>query len=366
MLHAGLQDVGITVTSVAPKMVFSRFAGAFRSIAAGKWLGYLDKFVVFPTKLRRMMSGLPENGEAMLMHVLDHSNAAYLRCSSGHPALLTCHDLLAIRSARGEFPQNTVSTTGRAFQRWIHGHLQKARWVACVSEATRTDWRRLLPHTLDDNRLRVIPVGLNAPFAPETHAGGVGVDPVSLSNGSVVDRPYFLHVGNNSWYKNRMGLLEIFARIASHPSGNEFLLVLAGCRPDEEWMRRAVSLGLIDKLIMAEELSFDDLRLLYCRAQGLIFPSWAEGFGWPVVEAQACGCPVFASNRPPLTDVGGKAAVYFDPADPDGAAKIILSSQASRSHMQDSGMKNAARFSPRKMVDDYVQLYREIVAQSGK
>ena len=66
-----------------------------------------------------------------------------------------------------------------------------------------------------------------------------------------------------------------------------------------------------------------NLQALYSLATALLYPSWQEGFGWPIIEAQSCGCPVFTSNRAPMTEVASTAAVYFNPHDPVQAAAII-------------------------------------------
>ena len=67
----------------------------------------------------------------------------------------------------------------------------------------------------------------------------------------------------------------------------------------------------------------EDLRALYSTATALLFPSFQEGFGWPIIEAQACGCPVITSNRTPMTEVGENAAIYINPDSPEEAAREI-------------------------------------------
>jgi glycosyltransferase involved in cell wall biosynthesis len=73
------------------------------------------------------------------------------------------------------------------------------------------------------------------------------------------------------------------------------------------------------------------------------------------------GAPVFTSNRAPMTEVGGDAAVYFDPADPEGAAAIIQAHWGRRDAMRAAGLENAKRFTSERMARDYAALYAEIV-----
>ena len=85
-----------------------------------------------------------------------------------------------------------------------------------------------------------------------------------------------------------------------------------------------------------------------------------EGFGLPIIEAQASGCPVFTSDRAPMTEVGGGGAVYFDPTDPDGAARVIAGNLADRDRMVEAGYSNVKRFAPDLMLDAYMDVYRRL------
>jgi glycosyltransferase involved in cell wall biosynthesis len=110
-----------------------------------------------------------------------------------------------------------------------------------------------------------------------------------------------------------------------------------------------------------EHASHDLLRALYTRATALVFPSTLEGFGWPIIEAQAAGCPVVTTNRPPMTEVGGDAAVYIDPSNLEDAATILLAALADRSSLSERGIDNARRFSAQRMVEGYSEAYEQLV-----
>jgi glycosyltransferase involved in cell wall biosynthesis len=91
----------------------------------------------------------------------------------------------------------------------------------------------------------------------------------------------------------------------------------------------------------------NQLKALYENALGYIFPSLYEGFGLPVLEAMSCACPVLCSNAASLPEVGGEAALYFDPLDANSLADVIerfLSDPTLRSNIQARGLKQAARF----------------------
>jgi len=111
----------------------------------------------------------------------------------------------------------------------------------------------------------------------------------------------------------------------------------------------------------------ETLRALYSAAELLLFPSWEEGFGWPVIEAQACGCRVVTTNRAPMTEIGGDAAFYIDPHDPAAAAatvRSVLEQGAPEKRMTiENGIANAGRFSEARMIEEYLEIYRRLAGE---
>jgi glycosyltransferase involved in cell wall biosynthesis len=231
----------------------------------------------------------------------------------------------------------------------------KARVIICVSDETRRQAKRLTG--LKDDRFAVVPNALNYPYRPmpgpeaSAHLGSLGLDS---------RRPYFLHVGGNQWYKNRNGVVRLFAELVRHSAFRDHCLVMAG-KPWTKELRQAVQLtGLGNRIIERVDLHGEQLRALYSRAEVLLFPSLSEGFGWPIVEAQACGCPVATTNRPPMTEVGGDAALYIEPDNPVDAAQRIAAMFTNRERWQEAGIKNAGRFSSRAMIAGYTRCYQAV------
>jgi len=103
----------------------------------------------------------------------------------------------------------------------------------------------------------------------------------------------------------------------------------------------------------------DELVDLYRRASALVFPSRYEGFGQPVLEALACACPVACSDLPPLREVAGDAAVYFDPDDPESIAAGVREAIARGGA---SGPARAAQFSWDETARRHDAVYRELAA----
>lgn len=133
-------------------------------------------------------------------------------------------------------------------------------------------------------------------------------------------RPYILFLGGITPLKNIGNLLRGFARVAST---HDIDLVLAGFKrwSFEEELAPIRELGLEDRVKYVGYVPDEDLAALYSGAQCLALPSWYEGFGIPIVEAMACGCPVVTSSgRHAAPEVAGGAAVLVDPADPEAIA----------------------------------------------
>lgn len=357
LLHEGLLTAGHTVQLAAPGPVFAKLARPYRYNGVPKLLGYLDKFVVFPARLR----ALAQNFRPDIVHVVDHANCATVT-RLPFPTLCTCHDLLQIRVAAGEFPDRALGRSGRAFQRWILSNIRRVGHAACVSTQTRDDLLRLT--NWQETRTSVISNGLNYPYRRRTPAEAAIVLAPLVARGalpaSVLAGPGFiLNVGGSQWYKNRPGLLALYARLRTLlPDAAD--LVIVGKPPDEADRALRDALGLAARVHVYSDAKNTELEALYSLASALVFPSLAEGFGWPVAEAQACGCSVFTSDRAPLTEVGGDAACYFDPSAPELAAARIAAAWPDRARLAEAGLARAALWSPSLMLERYVGLYRQL------
>src|SRR5436305_1113177 len=201
MMLQGLTAAGISAEIAAPSPVLGKFSGAGNFL--GKWLAYIDKFVLFPRRLRARTASRPA-----IVHICDHSNAMYGANVASVPVVVTCHDLIAVRSALGEELHCPVSFTGRLLQRWILRCLRRADAVVCVSKATRDDAERLVSRDGPSPKLETINNGLNYPYRKLAHEDAIA----RLNAIPGFDLPFVLHVGSNLPRKNRDAVLRIFAR----------------------------------------------------------------------------------------------------------------------------------------------------------
>ena len=183
MAEAFIQK-GLDVDRISPRAIWgtsrlARFRPAF------KWLGYVDKYLIFPLALARYAKHNPER----LFHIVDHSNAVYEKSLRGRALVITCHDLMAISSAKGEVAQNPTGWTGRILQAWILRHLQNIKHVVCDSNKTRSE---VLRHcgSAAQQKVSVVHIGLNSLFKPippeQVHRFLLEFAPTR--------QPYFFHV----------------------------------------------------------------------------------------------------------------------------------------------------------------------------
>jgi glycosyltransferase involved in cell wall biosynthesis len=264
---------------------------------------------------------------------------------------------MAVRSALGEIPQHPTSWTGRKLQRTILKGLTKAQHVACVSEATRKDFLRIVG--LPEERVSRVYNSLTYPYSRmETHEASARLRKLRIDPSEL----FLLHVGGNQWYKNRLGVLRIFSILCKTARKRTFKLVMVG-KPWTAEMRQFIrESGISDLALEFSGVSDEDLRALYSAATMLLFPSLEEGFGWPIVEAQACGCPVATSKRPSMDEVAGDAAIYIDPENPKLSAAIVNQALDNVDKMRQSSLANAGRFRS-GMIEGYLSMYDKVLAE---
>jgi glycosyltransferase involved in cell wall biosynthesis len=344
LLRREMEARGHHVQVIAPKAFATR---VHIGGGVGKWLGYIDKYLLFPRQLRSAARGWD------WVHVCDHSNSMYLQHLDPARSSLTCHDLLAIEAASELHTADLghkISATGRMQQRWIRKHLVAATRVVCVSHATERGLRALG----SKGTIVTIHNPLNRTFAP---APASAIDAVRARAGLVEGEPYLLHVGGNQWYKNRVGVLRIFAALRRHADFGGMRLVMAGKDWTPAMHATALELGLGDGVVALANPADAEVDALYTGCAAMLFPSLQEGFGWPIIEAQSCGALVITSDRDPMREIAGANALLIAPADPAAAAQEITRRWHERESLRVAGMRNAAEYEPERLMPKYDEFF---------
>lgn len=182
-----------------------------------------------------------------------------------------------------------------------------------------------------------------------------------------VDGKYILYVGRNEPHKNIKGAIMAY-HLLPDDIKQEYKLVLVG-KEDDKYKEETRS--LVKKYLLEERVIFtgyadeDDLPYIYSGASVFVFPSFYEGFGLPVVEAMACGCPVVSSNSSSLPEVGGEAALYSEPFNIKKMSENIqrlLEEKSFRENIIQKGLKQSKNFSWFSAADSLVELFNEFYA----
>jgi len=286
----------------------------------------------------------------VLLHVTHESYAHLLLMTQG-PAIITCHDLALFFHSELSHAQ---LNRWKAKLKWIH----RARLVIAVSASTQRDLERILG--VPPEKIVVNYSGVDEHFRRlgRDHVfSGIGRRLQALAT----QQPLALHVGTNLGRKNIPTLLKAVAAVRR--DGVPLALVKVG--PS---LLRSPFGALVRELRLSEAivefgfLSEGELVEAYNLCGVFVFPSLYEGFGFPVLEAQACGLPCVISNATSLPEVGGTAALYHEPNDVAAMAdgmRRALGNAIERTQLVAKGYQNIQRFS----WDSHAQRLRDIYAR---
>jgi glycosyltransferase involved in cell wall biosynthesis len=260
------------------------------------------------------------------------------------PFVLTLHDMI-----HDLFPQYFTRDKYTVSRKKLL--LEKATRVIAVSENTKKDILEFYPH-IDADKIDVVYLSQS-------------IDTVSKVNVGLPEK-YILFVGNRTIYKNFNFFIEAVAPLL-HADSNLFVVAAGGNGFEKD------EAGLLQKLQISSQViqqNFEDNELAsyYSQAQCFAFPSEYEGFGIPVLEAMACGCPVVLAYHSSFPEVAGDAGVYFELHNgEDLKSKIqnLLEDQTLRQDYSRKGIERAAQFSWKQTAMGCLESYRKAAAQKA-
>ncbi|WYL96975.1 MAG: glycosyltransferase family 1 protein [Gloeotrichia echinulata IR180] len=247
------------------------------------------------------------------------------------------HDLIPLRFPK---PFSPLTPYHRYYTPQI---LKQAQHIICNSQATAKDITDF--YGIPPSKITPIPLAHDRThFRPLNISGTAHIS----GRGTALPCPYFLYIGRQDPYKNIHRLITAFAAL---PNCKDYELWLAGPtdgRYTPTLKAQIEELGISNQVKFLDYVPYSELPKIINSAIALVFPSLWEGFGFPVLEAMACGTPVITSNVSSLPEVAGDAAILINPYNIDEiteAMQTIVTDAELRSHLSLQGIVKANQFS---------------------
>ena len=295
------------------------------------------------------------NLDARLVHLPNHHLGRYGVFLSS-PYVVTVHDLIRYFDLRGDSVFiHTPNGRDRICLRLDYLGIRHADAIIAVSETTKRDVVRHLG--VPEDRVFVVYEGIDhALYRPVEDR--------------LLDEPYVLYVGSEHPRKNLRTLLAAFAELKRERDFRDLKLVKVGRPGGREACFREQTEAVVRELALDRDVVFtdyvpeDDLPVWYSGAVCLVLPSLYEGFGFPPLEAMACGCPAIVSNAGSLPEVAGDAALVVDPRDRLALAeamRTLLLDATTRDELAERGLAHAANFSWERAAHETVRVYEAVL-----
>lgn len=313
-----------------------------------------------PLSPRVMLAGwykarLPLPIETLLgpLHVM-HGPDFVLPPRIAAAGVVTVHDL-----AFATRPEDAHPAQRRFLESAVPWSIDRARLVVAVSETTRRDL--MTRYGVRPHRIRVVPNAVSADF----HERDGAEELAAVRRRLRLPEEYLLSVGTIHPRKNLGGLARA-AALSARQLGRQLPVVHVG---REGWLCERVFADIESAgppgVRFVGQTSDATLRALYRRAAALVYPSFAEGFGLPILEAFACGAPVVTSNESGMLEAAGDAAELVDPHDPEsiaaGIVRVVRDADR-RAELMERGRRRLEDFSwsrsARQMLDVYAEARR--------
>lgn len=268
--------------------------------------------------------------------------------------VVTVHDLSYVIR-----PQDAHPRQRRFLEKAVPKSIDRARLVISVSEATKRDLMQrygVRPH-----RIRVVPNAVPDWFGPVADHEELAAVRKQLE----LPERFVLSVGTIQPRKNIEGLARAVSLASARDGVSGIEHIHAG---GEGWLCDQVYAAIEhagDHVRFVGRVSDDTLQALYSLASVYAYPSHGEGFGIPILEAFACGCPVLTSDTPATTEVAAGAALTADSSDPEALAeglRTLLTDESSRSELISGGRERRWAYSWRDSAQRLIEVYREAAA----
>ncbi len=274
------------------------------------------------------------------------------------PGVIFIHDMGAYvikKNNRATLPHKYF------FRLFIPHSVRKAKYIGVPSTDTKNDITRIFK--VNKERIKVIHHGIREHFKIIDDEKSIREIREKFDLGPNV----LLYVGHlDEERENPFGILEIFSSLIQKPDFHSYELAIVGeLNPHAENVLKAMENSIVkNKIKLLGVVKDEEMVILYNIAKLLLFPSIHEGFGFPMVEAMACGTPVIASNAAAIPEVAGDAAILLDPNDTgvwtDTACKILTDRQLYQD-LKAKGLKRVESFSIKRMSRETVKVFNKAI-----
>jgi len=344
------------LVAAAPEHRFTVFVNREAADAGGAWADRVATVVV-PVRAsnrvqwvrgeQQLLPGLARRAGVQLLHSL----ASTAPLHGSFHRVVTIHDLIYRL-----VPEAHPGLRALGMRMLVPGAARRSDRIIVDAASTRDDLRRFL-HVAPD-RVDVVPLGVHVP------AHAAVRDPQLRERLGIGERRMVLSVSAKLAHKNLPRLIEAMARFA--PEERPVLVLPGYSTPHEQELRASVArLGLEADVRLLGWVSAAELEALYADAAGFVFPSLAEGFGLPVLEAMARGVPVACSDRGALAEVTGDAALRFDPQSVTGIAsalRTLITDHPEAERLRAAGLTRVEGFTWEATAQGTLETYRRTVS----
>jgi glycosyltransferase involved in cell wall biosynthesis len=367
LLSLGLKKRGHETQIWGPKLYLSK-KGSQNGLS--KWLRYIDVYFFFPIIFHYKNRFTTKD---TLYVLIDQALGIWTPLIKNKIHVIHCHDFIALKSSLGLIKENPISKTGKIYQNLILKGFSKADNFITISKNTKKELLGFL--TKKPKTITQIYNPIDPKFKPSNVVNARAFIQekinINLVNG------YILHVGGNTFYKNRAGVIQLYQEWRKMSDQN-LPLVMIGSEPCKKMKQLRKDSPFSKDIYFLIKATDEILVKAYQGALLFLFPSLLEGFGFPVAEAMACGCPVITTNTAPMNEVGGNVAHYIEPMPfstenktawlKESALvieKIVQLPELERKNIIDQGLIHCKIFNKEFIIDQIENIYLKIIKKNA-